>query len=432
MGELIRTITLGLNIDVNAPERSSARIERFLTRCPDLLDKHGLAARCLRLTCQPQQNMYQSQDGPVHAQAFARAMEDMIAGRAWFCLPGPHYRSAAMPVDAMEAVPAVLEATRNVFTHTLISSPSGVHRGAIRKAGEVIARLARLEENSQANFRFAVMANVLPNSPFFPAAYHDGPDGFSIALELAGLMNHCFQQRRLFNDKLLLFQEEAEQYVRKVAEFAEEFAANENLEFKGIDFSLAPFPGKDSSAVRAVENLNNTPIGSYDFLFSLYAVNNLLKQGFAQYPQVGYNGTMLSPLEDTWLARRLGEGAFELKDLLLYACVCGCGLDMIPLQMETSPSQLASLIEPISAQAIKWNKPLTARLLPTAVDADGMTRFDHHFIVNTRLLKLKSTDFADPMDDGHSFFHPYMEPMPPKKGIDELSYRPHLCQVSGR
>src|SRR5882757_7251920 len=124
MGQLVRTITFGLNIDADAPEKSSARIERFLTRCPDLLDKHGLAARCLRLTCQPQQNMYQSQDGPVRAQAFARAME---------------------------AVPAVLGATRNVFTHTLISSPSGVHRGAIRKAGEVIARLARLNENSQAN-----------------------------------------------------------------------------------------------------------------------------------------------------------------------------------------------------------------------------------------------------------------------------------------
>src|SRR5882757_1479367 len=151
MGQLVRTITFGLNIDADAPEKSSARIERFLTRCPDLLDKHGLAARCLRLTCQPQQNMYQSQDGPVRAQAFARAMEEMIAGRAWFCLPGPHYRSAAMPVDALEAVPAVLGATRNVFTHTLISSPSGVHRGAIRKAGEVIARLARLNENSQAN-----------------------------------------------------------------------------------------------------------------------------------------------------------------------------------------------------------------------------------------------------------------------------------------
>ena len=50
------------------------------------------------------------------------------------------------------------------------------------------------------------------------------------------------------------------------------------------------------------------------------------------------------------------------------------------------------------------------------------------------LLKLKSTDFADPVDDGHSFFSPMqpMQPMPPKSALDELNYRPHLCQVSGR
>lgn len=425
MGQLIRTITFGLNIDRNAPEKSAPRIEQLLARAPELLEEHGLETRCLRLTCQPQQQMYCSADGPVHAEAFARVMEEILAGRAWFCLPGPHYRSADMPVEALESVPAILAATRNVFTHTLVSSPLGVHRRAIRKAGEIIARLARIDENSQANFRFAVMANLPPNSPYFPAAYHDGVEDFSIALELAGMMNCCFQQRRRFNDKLQLFQQEAEQYVHKVVDFAAELEENVTLKFKGIDFSLAPYPGEELSAVRAVERLNNTRIGSYDFLFSLYAVNNLLKQGFAHFPQVGYNGTMLSPLEDTCLAQRLSEGAFELKDLLLYACVCGCGLDMIPLHLDISSSQLASLIEPISVQAIKWNKPLMARLLPTAVNAEGMTRFDHPFIVNTRILRLKSTDFADPLD-GDSFFSPLepmqLEPMPPERAGIELKY----------
>ncbi len=201
------------------------------------------------------------------------------------------------------------------------------------------------------------------------------------------------------------FQKEAERYVETVVSFAEHLEVAEGLEFKGIDFSLAPFPGEKTSAVRAVERLNNTRVGNYEFLFSLYAVNNLLKQGFARYRQVGYNGTMLSVLEDSWLARRLREGAVELKDLLLYACVCGCGLDMIPLQIETSPAQLASLIETISTQAIKWNKPLIARLLPSVVNADGMTRLEHEFIVNTTPVRLRSTDFAD-QTDTHSFFAP--------------------------
>jgi uncharacterized protein len=360
MTQLIRTITLGLNIDPDALERSAPRIERFLDRCRALLDEHGLEARCLRVTCQPLDKIYRSVDAPRRAQALAETMEAILDGRAWFCLPGPHFRSPSMPVEALEAIPAVISATRNVFTHTLVSSPSGVHRGAIRKAGEIIARLARIDDQGQgqANFRFAVLANVQPNTPYFPAAYHAGANGFSIALELADLMTRSFQQEGTVNGKLAGFQREAERYVKKVVRFAKHLEVIEDLEFKGIDFSLAPFPGEETSAIKAVESLNNTKIGNFDFLFSLYAINNLLKQGFAEYRQVGYNGTMLSVLEDSWLTRRLREGAFGLKDLLLYASVCGCGLDMVPLNIEASPAQLASLIESITTQAVKctWGK----------------------------------------------------------------------------
>jgi hypothetical protein len=415
MRQLLRTITFGLNIDVDAPERNAARLGRLLDRCRTLLGEHSLETRCLRVTCQTPDGLYRSDDAPGRAQALAETMERTLDGRAWFCLPGPHYRSADMPVAALDAVPAVLAATQNVFTNTLVSSPSGVHRGAIRKAGEIIARLARLDDRGQANFRFAVMANVRPNAPYFPAAYHEGADGFSIALELAELMNRCFQQGGSINEKLSRFKEAATCHVEAAARFARHLAAAEGLEFKGIDFSLAPFPGEDTSAIRAIERLNDTRVGNYEFLFSLYAVNNLLKHGFARYRQVGYNGTMLSILEDTWLARRLREGAVELKDLLLYACVCGCGLDMIPMRLEASPAQLASLVETVSAQAVKWNKPLIARLLPSEVSAEGVTRFEHDFIVNTIPVQLRNTDFAD-QADGHSFFVPEVsEQAPPAR-----------------
>lgn len=427
MGQLIRAITFGLNIPPDAPMSSAVLIERLLRRSSELLEQYGLESRCLRLTCQPPHSMYHAIDAPVRARNFAKAIEEIVAGRAWFCLPGPHYRMEAMPVSALDAIPAVLSATQNVFTHTLVSSPSGVHRGAIRKAGEIIATLARIDDRCQANFRFAVIANVESGTPYFPAAYHHGPDGFGIALELSALMNQCFREGKLFNGKLKQFKQHAEPYIRQVLNFAERLEAAEGLEFKGIDFSLAPFPGGDTSAVRAVESLNNTRIGNYEFLFSLYAVNNLLRQGFAHYPQVGYHSTMLSPLEDSCLAQRLSDGAFELKDLLLYACVCGCGLDMVPLPLDTAPAKLASLIETVAAQASKWNKPLTVRLLPAAVNTEGMTQFEHDFIVNCKPLQLKNNDFADQMD-AHSFFAPATSG--PEPTNDELRYIPQLFEAS--
>src|SRR5215471_13288746 len=129
MSQLIRTITLGLHLNADAPERSAARIDHFLYRCKALLGEHGLATRCLRVTCQPLDRLYHAADAPRRALVLAQAVEGMLAGQAWFCLPGPHYRSAAMPVEALEAIPAVLAATQHTFTHTLVSSPAGVHRG---------------------------------------------------------------------------------------------------------------------------------------------------------------------------------------------------------------------------------------------------------------------------------------------------------------
>ena len=111
----------------------------------------------------------------------------------------------------------------------------------------------------------------------------------------------------------------------------------------------------------------------------------------------------------------------------LAACICGCGLDMVPLPLDTSPAQLASLIEPVAAQASKWNKPLTVRLMPSIVNAEGLTQFKHDFLVNCKPLHLKNTDFADQID-AHSFFAPASSG--PEPGSDEMNYVPPMFQAS--
>jgi len=402
----LRTITLGLNVDLEAPGRAIHKTKEFFETARSYLNKYGLSSRCFRLTCQPVDELIKGRYGAKHIVAdFARFVEDSLGEDIWFCLPGPFFRKASDPIESLDIIPEVIAGTRHVFMNTMVGSASGIHRKAIQKAGSVIRELAHLDDQHQANFRFAVMSNMPPNTPFFPASYHEGIEGFSIALELSGLINECVRPAGTINEKLLRFHQAATALIEPIVEMANALAVNTNMEFKGFDFALAPYPGKETSAVSAVENLNGVMIGKNEFVFSLYAINNILNNGFSHYPQVGYNGTMLSVLEDSYLAERVREKAVNIDNLLHYAMLCGCGLDMIPLPLETPSSTLASLIQAIATESIKWNKPLIARLLPSAVNSDQITNFKHDFIINTQTMVVDNTAFA-PMLDTESFYEP--------------------------
>jgi uncharacterized protein len=98
---------------------------------------------------------------------------------------------------------------------------------------------------------------------------------------------------------------------------------------------------------------------------------------------------MLPVLEDSVLAQRSGEGAVSIDALLAYSAVCGTGLDTVPLPGEITAEQLERILTDVASLAYKWNKPLSARLLPVAGKKAGeRTEFDDPFLVNTTLQPL--------------------------------------------
>jgi uncharacterized protein (UPF0210 family) len=102
--------------------------------------------------------------------------------------------------------------------------------------------------------------------------------------------------------------------------------------------------------------------------------------------QAGYSGLMLPILEDSLLAQRWSEGAVSIDALLAYSAVCGTGLDTIPLPGDITAEQLRRILSDVASLARKWNKPLSARLLPVAGKKAGeRTEFDDPFLVNTTL-----------------------------------------------
>lgn len=98
---------------------------------------------------------------------------------------------------------------------------------------------------------------------------------------------------------------------------------------------------------------------------------------------------MLPILEDTRLAERWSEGRITIDSLLSYSAVCGTGLDTVPLPGDISPEQLSLIIGDMASLAVKWHKPLSARLFPVAGKGPGdMTELTGSALVNATIQPL--------------------------------------------
>jgi uncharacterized protein (UPF0210 family) len=98
---------------------------------------------------------------------------------------------------------------------------------------------------------------------------------------------------------------------------------------------------------------------------------------------------MLPVLEDNRLAQRWSEGKLGIDSLLAYSSVCATGLDTVPLPGDISEEQIARILSDVAALAVKWSKPLTARLLPVkAGHAGERTHFDDPHLTNATLQPL--------------------------------------------
>jgi hypothetical protein len=102
--------------------------------------------------------------------------------------------------------------------------------------------------------------------------------------------------------------------------------------------------------------------------------------------QAGYSGLMLPVLEDSVLAKRWESGAIGRDSIMSYSSVCSTGLDAIPLPGDISERELENILTDLASLAVKWHKPLSARLLPVSgKHAGDMTEFSSPYLVNIKI-----------------------------------------------
>jgi hypothetical protein len=293
-------------------------------------------------------------------------------------------------LSSMELLPELLRSTESVFASVLVTGADrALSLEAIKRTAGIIREVAHTTHLGFGNLRLAMLANVGPHSPFFPAAYHDGgAPALGIATESADLALAAFSEAGSFERArtrlISAIESNAEQITGCIGPLAERCG----YRFVGIDFSLAPYPDAARSIGAAMEHLGVDRFGAPGSLFVASFITDCLRR--ASYPRCGFSGLMLPVLEDVTLAARTREGLFTVNDLLLYSAVCGTGLDTVPLPGDVSEPELAGILLDVAALALRLDKPLTARLMPIpGARAGDMTEFDFAYFSNGRVLDVK-------------------------------------------
>lgn len=356
----------------------------FANHARKIYKDNGFEVQSLRLAAPPWEQFIAPIDLPMASQSYA--IEAHADGFDYVSL-GPVSANS----KAWEVIPLALEKSDRIFlSGNLTTSDGAISLPAARACAETIVRLSNLEVNGFANLRFCALANVPANTPFFPAAYaQPGRPSFALAMEAADLALQAFSHASTFQEAASNLVLEIEKHSKQLEEIGNRLSQMYNYEFKGLDFTLAPFPADAISIGRALESLGVKAFGKPGSLLASAFLTSTLDQ--AQFKRTGFNGLMLPVLEDSGLASSASSGNLSVGDLLLFSSVCGAGLDVIPLPGDTTAVELTPILLDLAALSLRLNKALTARLMPIPGKKAGeMTEFDFDFFANSRILPINS------------------------------------------
>lgn len=392
----IRSITYFDNPQAPFQERVLERAEAFIAQARPAFEGAGYEVQTARFATPPFPTYLDTLD-IGHLISYAQTLEAVFIQKGFdYIALGPALPSHP---ESYAPIPDVIRETENVFLSGSLTDPEkGLSLAAVRACGEIIHALAPMDPNGFANLYFAALGNVPPGAPFFPAAYHQpGPPGFSLAIEGADLALEAFQDAGDLKEARGHLIRKLESHSERLTAVAAALEKDFEVEFQGLDYSLAPFPEEDRSLGKALEHLGIQALGNHGSLAAAAFLTDSIDR--AQFPRTGFSGLMLPVLEDKVLAARAEEGSLTVKDLLLYSAVCGTGLDTIPLPGDLTPGAISAVLLDIAALSLRLDKPLTARLMPIPGKKAGeATTFDFPYFANSRVMALEAQNLMNLMD----------------------------------
>ncbi len=392
---MIRSLTIGLPLATKSPSHIRERVRGFLEIAIATLEAADLAPRTVRFALPAV-----GQEGEIEGAILSRVrfVDELSAdtGVRWMCLPIDLVADGLNTVRMAAAIDVIGRFPR-LFLNLIVAEDGKIAVNSVNQVADLILKISRRSNNGFDNFRVGASCNCPPNSPFFPFSQHKGDNlAFSFALETTNL---AVEATKSVQGNVALAREHLIEALvptlRKVQSLAEELASKTDVEFRGMDASLAPFPGDGTSVGALVEQLLGASVGSHGSVFITAMLTDALRCALKESgaKPVGFNGVMYSMLEDKHLASANSKRNVTLDGLVSLAAVCGCGIDMVPVSGICFQEEIAAVILDIAAMSSTLKKPLGVRMLPIPNrGVNEFTQLNLDFLCDSRVVPLTAND----------------------------------------
>ena len=388
----VRTICTFVRIDRANYKQEIGEAEKVLVAARDEFVREGYEVQTVRIVTQPFPD-YTRGLSQGQALAFVREFDKYVDSEAKrIGTPialniGPAMMPGREDPASVDLLTELLSTGLSANASLIVAGDDGIHWNAVRAAAKLIKVVSERSDKSQGTFNFAATAMLAPYGPFYPGAWHDGPGKkFSIGLEGAGLIDQAMSEAnhdpKMVVERMIAVLTEQGRVVERIGQ---QIAKQTGWDYLGFDPTPAPL--KDVSIGAAIEKFTGAPFGSSGTMTAAALITQAVKA--VPVKQVGYSGLMVPVLEDARMAQRWTEGTYGIDALLAYSSVCGTGLDTVPLPGDVTEEQLARMIGDVASLAVKWHKPLTARLQPVKGKKAGeKSAFEDPYLVNAVLQKV--------------------------------------------
>jgi uncharacterized protein len=378
----VRAITGFIRIDREHFQTQITDAITMLGQAKTAIEQGGYEVESIRITTQPFPEYVRGMS-KSDALGFLRGLDELAVKEGVDLNIGPAMLQESSVTSSAELLTELLASSKTVNASIVIASTNGIHWNNLRAAGKLIKAVAESSPHSQGNFNFAATAMLQPYAPFYPGSYHTGMGKqFAIGLESANVVAQVFSKVHEADGAIQQLTTALTADLRNIENIALRVQQQTGWVYMGID--TTPVPLKDVSIGAAIENFSGRKFGSSGTLTAAAVITKAVQA--VPVKRVGYSGLMLPVLEDSLLAQRWAEGTYDIDSVLAYSAVCGTGLDTIPLPGDITEQQIQRILEDVASLAVKWGKPLTARLLPVAGKKAGdQTEFKDPFLVNTTI-----------------------------------------------
>jgi uncharacterized protein (UPF0210 family) len=306
--------------------------------------------------------------------------------------------------DELALVPDMIAAFGdccNVCVNIQVDEAGVVDAHMCELAARVVEKLAVCTPRGEGNFNFTANFACPERIPYFPAGYlgSGSPSSFAIGLEHPDMLlavltplklgECCASERgKAWGVAAAALRDSMEAHTTPLVSAALEIAEETGVPFSGLDSSAAP--SKDVASICSlIEALGVPHFGASGTIEAAAFLTRAFKS-VRGVDLIGFSGLMLTCLEDVGMAAAAAAGHYDIRALLQYSCVCGIGLDCVPIPGDTPVAKVAALMRDTGTLAFRYQKPLTVRLFPcVGLCAGDTTRFESDDLCNCTVFAVE-------------------------------------------